>query len=200
VLNPIMAKSTAIIVVDLQWEFLDKSSPFCVEGGDVIVKNGSLFISSAREQGCHIVYTAAYLRPGVPSGKTTRKFAYKEAHRDTWARLGDGVVPIENDVVIHKPRQSAFFGTDLDSVLRTFEVETVAILGVTANVCCLATAIDAAARDYDVLLVDGLLGALPLSRGEKSFTGSEVTEMVLAFAQYSIGRVARPEEILAALK
>jgi ureidoacrylate peracid hydrolase len=50
------------------------------------------------------------------------------------------IAPQEGEIVIKKHRYSAFYGTDLEIVLRNLGVRTVVITGVTTENCCHATA------------------------------------------------------------
>ena len=52
-----------------------------------------------------------------------------------------------------KHRYSAFFGTDLDIILREWGVDTVIILGTTTENCCHATGRDAMFRNYRVVFL-----------------------------------------------
>ncbi len=61
--------------------------------------------------------------------------------------------PADDEVVVKKRRFSAFFGTDLDMVLRERGVETVVLAGNKTNVCVRATATDALAHGYAVRVV-----------------------------------------------
>jgi len=59
------------------------------------------------------------------------------------------------DMVLPKRRFSAFFKTDLDITLRTLGVDTIAVAGLTTEVCVLATALDGLCYDfYSVILSD----------------------------------------------
>ena len=49
-----------------------------------------------------------------------------------------------------KHRYSAFYNTDLETVLRCLKVEDLVIAGVMTNMCCESTARDAYYRDYRV--------------------------------------------------
>lgn len=58
----------------------------------------------------------------------------------------------ESDFIIVKKRYSAFFGTELDALLRRMACEQVVIAGINTHACVRTTAIDAYQRDYKVLL------------------------------------------------
>jgi isochorismate hydrolase len=61
-----------------------------------------------------------------------------------------------NDTAIAKKRYSAFFGTDLDKILRSRGFQDLIISGVMTNLCCETTARDAFMKDYRVFfLIDG---------------------------------------------
>jgi nicotinamidase-related amidase len=58
--------------------------------------------------------------------------------------------PEPGEKVILKHRYSAFYNTDLETVLRCLEVEDLVIAGVMTNMCCESTARDAYYRDFRV--------------------------------------------------
>lgn len=66
--------------------------------------------------------------------------------------------PEPTDYVIRsKKRLSAFFGTDLEFLLRTHRIETILLAGINTNTCVLCTAFDAFNRDFQVIVVrDGV--------------------------------------------
>jgi len=72
------------------------------------------------------------------------------------SKVHDDVAPLPNEKVIFKHRYSAFYNTDLETVLRCLNVEDLVISGVMTNLCCESTTRDAYHRDYRVFfLADG---------------------------------------------
>jgi nicotinamidase-related amidase len=66
------------------------------------------------------------------------------------------VAPLPHEKVVLKHRYSAFYHTDLETVLRVQKIRDVVICGVMTNLCCESTARDAYYRDYRVFFpVDG---------------------------------------------
>ncbi|OGP52832.1 MAG: isochorismatase [Deltaproteobacteria bacterium RBG_13_52_11] len=65
----------------------------------------------------------------------------------------------EGDVILPKRRFSAFFKTDLDQTLRTWHCDTVAVAGITTNVCVLMTAMDALCHDFSSVLLEDCCAA-----------------------------------------
>lgn len=60
------------------------------------------------------------------------------------------IAPRHNEKVVIKHRYSAFYNTDLETILRCLRVEDLVITGVMTNMCCESTARDAYYRDYRV--------------------------------------------------
>lgn len=63
------------------------------------------------------------------------------------------VTPIAGELVIRKPRVSAFFATELDLVLRKLAVSELVLCGVATDLAVSSTARDAHDRDYAVTVV-----------------------------------------------
>ncbi len=70
------------------------------------------------------------------------------------AALVDELVPAATDVRVDKHRMSGFWDTELDSVLRNLDVDTLLFAGVNVDQCVLATLTDAACIGYDVVLLE----------------------------------------------
>lgn len=60
--------------------------------------------------------------------------------------------PDDDDYFILKPKQSGFFSTALDILLRHLGVNTLIITGISTHICVLFTAIDAYMRDFRLLV------------------------------------------------
>ena len=63
------------------------------------------------------------------------------------------IEPGAHDVVVRKQHYSGFFETELDDVLRERAVRDLFIAGFDARICVAATATDALARDYRVIVL-----------------------------------------------
>jgi len=70
------------------------------------------------------------------------------------AALVEGLTAAPEDIAVDKYRMSGFFDTELNSVLRNFDVTTLLFGGVNVDQCVLATLMDAACLGYDVVLLD----------------------------------------------
>jgi len=101
------------------------------------------------------------------------------------------LAPQPGDYVIRsKKRLSAFYGTDLDVLLRSLETETVVIVGINTNTCILCTAFDAFNRDLRVIVA---------SDGVASMYGEDLHVFGLENLRRCLGWVLTTDEVLAAL-
>ena len=156
VLDHIDPKHTAIIVVDMENDFVAEGAPLDTPMGREIIPKLQQLLAHARENGMRVIYTThVHRRDGSDMG------LYGEIWPPIAMRAGlvDGepgidiyheVAPAENEPVLKKHRYSAFFGTDLDIILRGLGTDTVIVTGVTTENCCHATARDAMFHDYRV--------------------------------------------------
>lgn len=68
--------------------------------------------------------------------------------------------PIEGEYLITKRRYSAFFGTDLEILLKGLKVDTLYMIGGLTDVCIHYTAVDAHQNDYHIKVVtDAVAGS-----------------------------------------
>ena len=74
--------------------------------------------------------------------------------RDTWnTEIVNELAPQPSDVVVAKHRYSGFFETDLDDILRSRRITSLAFTDCTTSVCIESTLRDAFYRDYQCLLL-----------------------------------------------
>ena len=151
-------RTTALIVVDMQNDFVAPGAPLESPAGRAMVPQLQRALACCREHGIPVIYTAHVHRAG----------GYDQgllAHAPSIGRgeaLVDGspggaifpeIAPRDGEIVISKHRFSAFYGTDLEIILRGLGVTTVVITGVTTENCCHATARDAFFRDFQVVFL-----------------------------------------------
>jgi len=94
------------------------------------------------------------------------------------------------DIVLPKRRFSAFFKTDLDQTLRTWQIDTVAVGGISTNVCVLMTAMDALCHDFAAILLEDCCAA------HKKEIHDTTIENYRNFALYPLFRIMRAEEFI----
>jgi nicotinamidase-related amidase len=145
------ADKAALLVIDMQDFFLEESSPTFTCGGLAILSKVKRLIAAFRECGRPVIYTRHVHNPqkndaGIMGwwweGMCLEGSPASEVHKS--------IAPLPEDKVIFKHRYSAFYNTDLETVLRCLKIEDLVISGIMTNLCCESTARDAYYRDYRV--------------------------------------------------
>ncbi len=144
---------TALIMVDVMEAFFNpKGSSFYPEALAVL-PNILQVLEAARVNTNFIVHAVERHYPGVPDDELKRLPPHCVIGTlDCEYTAGAEPRISENEIEIPKRRFSSFMGTDLDLVLRAQKVERVVIVGVKTNVCIRATAQDAFAFGYEVVV------------------------------------------------
>ncbi|MEM0350186.1 MAG: isochorismatase family cysteine hydrolase [Archaeoglobaceae archaeon] len=146
----------ALIVVDMQKDFCYPDGALYIPGAEMIFKRMRSVIEKAREK-MRVIFTQDWHRSDDEEFKIWPKHCIMNTRG---AEIVDELKPREEDYFIKKRRYSAFFGTDLDLLLRELEVKKVYICGVATNICVLHTAGDAAMRGYEVSIIQDCTKAL----------------------------------------
>ena len=150
----------------MQKDFLQDNGLLKVWGGPAIIPNILQLIQGFRAAHFPVIFTRhTYEDPEKDGGATARWWHVDRnsmlLRERTWhSELHDVLIPRSNEEVIVKKRYSAFYNTDLESLLRTTDVRQILISGVCTNICCEATAHDAFFRDFDVLFLVDATGAI----------------------------------------
>jgi biuret amidohydrolase len=76
--------------------------------------------------------------------------------------LAPGIEPRPEEFVIRKRRYSAFFGTELEIVLKAYKASTLFLVGGLTDVCIHYTAVDAHQHDYRVRVITDCVGGSSL--------------------------------------
>lgn len=188
----------ALIVIDVQRKYV--TGPLAVPDGPGLVDRTARFVEAARRRGVPPVWVTRELRPGVSMGPATTAAygpAVEDLFRSPAADLHPGLGARNDEIRVVKPRQSAFYGTDLDVVLRALGADRVVLAGVTTNICVQATAQDARARDLDVLVVADLTAALPVTTPGFELSAEAVQRATLATLAHAVATVRPAAALLA---
>ena len=149
--------ASALIVVDMQQFFLNAASPTFTCGGIAILPTVKRLIDTFRQFERPVIFTRHVHHPDdLDSGIMGWWWEGKCLEGSPESEIHPSLAPMPNEKVIFKHRYSAFYNTDLETVLRCLKVEDVVISGIMTNMCCESTARDAYYRDYRVFfLADG---------------------------------------------
>lgn len=149
-------KKTALLIVDMNKAFVGKGAPLEVPKAIDNVPRIKQLLETCRSIDMPVIHVSHVFR------KDGRDRGYMY---EFWPVLQDGVLeegsegteiypdiaPIEGETVIAKHRYSAWFGTDLDIIVRNLKVDTLIICGTTTDRCTGITAYEAFMRDLKVV-------------------------------------------------
>ncbi|MEM6488208.1 MAG: isochorismatase family cysteine hydrolase [Pseudomonadota bacterium] len=163
-LQPMIVGQAAVIVVDIQ------QGSF-IQGYDVGIakmpgyvdhmRRARPVIDAARAAGCPVIFIQEAHRPdGVDFG---RELDGDETEHCVEGRPGTELAAEvtgyrAGDYFIRKRRYSAFFGTDLEILLKGLRVQTLILVGGLTDVCIHYTFVDGHQHDYYVRVVEDAVG------------------------------------------
>lgn len=146
---------TAVIVIDMLEDFI--SGALKCERAAAIVPETARMLSAARAAGVPVIFCCDAHRKGID-----RELGLWGEHAiagTAGAQVASALKPEAGDFVVTKRRYSAFFGTELDLLLRELGAETLILAGIQAHICVQHTAADAYFRGYKIVLAEGLVEA-----------------------------------------
>ena len=169
---------TAVVVIDMQNAYASPGgyvdlAGFDIAGAASVIGRVAQVLDTARAAGMPIVllqngWDPDYVEAGTRGSPNWHKSnalktmrARPELSGQLLARGGwdyelvDALAPKPGDIRVHKPRYSAFFNSQLDSVLRARGIKTLVFVGIATNVCVESTLRDGFHLEYfGVMLED----------------------------------------------
>jgi nicotinamidase-related amidase len=144
----------AVLVVDFSCGFTD---PECTLGADMSaeVEATRRLLDAARAKGLPVVFTTIGYEPSLRDGglwlqKVPALGDLQVGGR--WVEIDPRLEPREDETIVLKKGASAFFGTNLPSILVSQGVDSVILCGATTSGCIRATAIDLLQYGYPTLV------------------------------------------------
>ena len=153
---------TALLVMDVQ----NDQYSMLVSAGQAsgFLENVREVLEAARAAKMLIIYVVAQFRPGHPEASPNNRFnTYNKAQ----GRLVEGtessqirneIKPLSDEIVVTKRRINAFFGTDLDGILRANGIESIVLTGIATRGVILSSARYAGDADYNILILRDCVG------------------------------------------
>jgi len=196
------AKRTALIVVDMQRVFCDEDGALYVPSTKSIIGNIARLAKQFREKQMPVIYLRHVVRG---DGSDTGRFRDMYPNADEILARGtpgieviDALAPESGDIVVDKLFYSGFHNTDLDTILRARDVDTIVICGTVTNVCCETTIRDAAHREYKVIALHDANAAMPYpDMGFGAVSAEDVQRISLTTIAYEFGEVTGTDDLLA---
>ena len=172
------AEETAVVVIDMQNGYASPGgyvdlAGFDISGAAAVIARIATVLDTARDAGIQVIYLqngwdSDYAEAGGPGSpnwhksnalKTMRarpELAGQLLARGGWDyELVDALRPQPGDITLAKTRYSAFFNSQLDSVLRARGIRNIVFVGIASNVCVESTLRDGFHLEYfGVMLED----------------------------------------------
>lgn len=150
------AKKTAVLSMDLQAGIV---AQYARDAG-LIPRVGGI-LAEARKKGVTVIHVRVGFRPGLPEVSARNVLFGAIRENPQWQKLfegamGDvdpGVGVHETDVMVTKHRVDAFYGTDLEMILRAKETDTLILFGIATSGVVLSTLLHASDADYRLIVV-----------------------------------------------
>jgi nicotinamidase-related amidase len=154
---------TAVLSLDIQRATVRRSAMFRERQVGQAAKS---VLEAARKAGILVVHVVIDFQPAFFSPRN--KFLQKVRMPALSApgvdvadllQIVDEVKPVAGEPVIRKPRMNPFFGTDLESILRSRDIDTLALMGVATEFVVEAAARHAADADFRVIVLQDCCAA-----------------------------------------
>ncbi len=161
----------ALLVIDVNYNFVgDKPEPIlesvkrfrnsCGAEGWEGVHHISELLAQARKKHLPTFYTTAEenrANATVVGGWQAKSSRTTEDMTEAWEKTNAivaEIAPQKGDIVVHKQKPSAFFGTPLMSMLNQLHVDSLLVTGTTTSGCVRASVIDAFSYNLKVSVVE----------------------------------------------
>jgi nicotinamidase-related amidase len=165
-------RSTALVLVDMQRDFVEPDGAFARLGVDVsryatMRPRLAALLAEARRHGVLVVHVQMSTLPGRRSDSPAQLRFNLRMHRAfraegpalSYTEVGTPghafvaeLRPLDGELVVPKWRSSAFWGTNLDMLLRSNGCRSLIVTGCTTEGCVESTARDGLFNDYYVVV------------------------------------------------
>jgi nicotinamidase-related amidase len=174
---PFDVKSTALVMIDMQRDFVEPGGFGEALGNDVSFVRSAIgpcevVLNAARAAGLLVIHTREGHRADLtdcPPAKLTRggkTFIGTHGPKGRILIRGEQghdlipeLYPIAGEPVIDKPGKGAFYQTDLHLILQNAGIKTLIVCGVTTEVCVTTTVREANDRGYECIVPQDCVGS-----------------------------------------
>ncbi|MDD5447853.1 MAG: cysteine hydrolase [Actinomycetota bacterium] len=153
----VFTPESALLIVDMVRDFAEAGGSLFVPAAREIIPEIHSLANEARKRGIPVIYV------NDSHDSDDREFQKWPPHciqGTPGGEIVEELKPHEEDHLISKKRFSAFYGTELDNLLRSLGVKRLLITGTVTNICVFVTALEAVMRDYDVVVPSKAVAAL----------------------------------------
>ncbi len=194
----------ALIVVDMQNDFVRKGAPFYLPGCNEVIPQARKIVEGCRTASVPVVFlkfTAGpeetliwtWSKPLHPDTracwKGERRY-YEEIQREAEGHdVIDEIYPVQGEEIVEKYSYGGFYETNLESILRARGISHLIILGCAVPFCVDDTVTGAFDRQYKVFLVTDAVGYF-----DREFLDSSLRRIGMKY-----GRLISSDELLRCL-
>ncbi len=158
-------KKPALLIIDVTVGFLgstpkpvlqsaEEYATSCGEVGWVALTSIQKLLEVCRANGIPIIFTTGDSTIRRLCRISTVKI-WKPEHADSQAdKIPEAIAPLSSELVIHKTKASAFFGTPLAICLQAMKIDSLLIAGTTTSGCVRASVVDACSYGYSCFIVE----------------------------------------------
>lgn len=154
---------TALIVIDMIKDFVTER--FENERAKGIVPNIERLANKARLNDFPVIYVSDSHSEDDPEFSLWGEHALAG---EEGSEIVSDLTPQEGDYTLRKGKYSAFYETELNSLLEDLNIEEIVLTGVLTHICIQHTAADAFYRGYDITVPRGCVEDLSKEENEKA--------------------------------
>jgi nicotinamidase-related amidase len=157
-------KKYALIIIDMQNDFVLPGSPACVSGAFETIAVIRCLLDLFREKGWPVFHVVREYRDDGSDIEFTRLDGFLKKKRyvvpgTKGAEIVDALAPVSGEYKIIKNRFSAFMNTELDFMLRRIGANHLVVCGTQYPNCIRTTIFDAIAYGYPVINITNATSA-----------------------------------------
>ncbi|MFH1606764.1 MAG: isochorismatase family cysteine hydrolase [Nanoarchaeota archaeon] len=161
--------SKALILVDFEKEWTDKSSDYFVGDVSELIEKTNKLIDFCRKNDYKIIFTTHIEKD------SDEAFAENSEN----VKIIDDIDKQDSDVLIKKNKISPFFKTDLDKHLEG--IDEIVICGILTNLCVRSLAQDAYDRDFKITIIKDCCRAFDAETHEFTLKDLKATREEIEF-------------------
>lgn len=154
---------TALIVIDMIKDFVTER--FENERAKEIVPNIKRLMNKARFNDVPVIYVSDSHSEDDPEFSLWGEHAMAG---EEGSEIVSDLTPQEGDYTLRKEKYSAFYETELGSLLENLNIEEIVLTGVLTHICIQHTAADAFYRGYDIIVPKGCVEDLSKEENEEA--------------------------------
>jgi nicotinamidase-related amidase len=145
---------TALLVMDVQQAIVDRT----IKDPEYLTRLAGV-VDRARRADIRVVYVRIGFRPGHPDLSQRNRMFTNSPHLAQFdesspaTHIVPAIAPKSGDIIVTKRRVSAFTGSDLEIVLRSNDVSTLLLAGISTSGVVLSTLREASDRDYGLIVL-----------------------------------------------